>query len=154
MAVALIAPTPLSAQGPATTIALAITGIKAKLYFPETGDFSQDMLADPNLDLWNTIIGAGWAQRPSNATLVLVEISGKGDAGSRPVSVELTVTDARNGGVKLRRRSSLGFSEGNKPQEAFWIYDTGCEPLILRARLIGQAAPSTVKKKIPFRCGE
>lgn len=144
---------PLVAQTSAAASHVAITGVQAKLYFPEKGGFSEDMLAERNLALWNTIIGAGWAKHPSNATLVLVEVSGSPERG-RPVFVELTVTEAGERSPKLRRRINPSLSNTDKRQEAFWIYDTGCASLTLRVRLVGQPAASTVERKILFSCGE
>jgi hypothetical protein len=144
---------PLAAQTSAAPSRVAITGVQAKLYFPETGGFSEDMFAERNLELWNTIIGAGWAKHPSNATLVLVEVSSSSEPG-RPVFVELTVTEAGERSPKLRRRIDPSMSNTDKRQEAFWIYDTGCAPLTLRVRLVGQPSASTVQRQIPFRFGE
>jgi hypothetical protein len=150
-ATVLLAALPLHAQARVQP-SFTISGMQAKLYFPESGTFSDDMLAVPvrSLNLWNTIIGAGWAEHPSNATLVLVRVAGPAGVYARGLSVELTVTNARTGGVVLRRR----IEAENGRQEGFWIYDTGCVPLVLRARLIGQASSPSHERKIPFECGE
>jgi hypothetical protein len=39
--------------------AAALLTTASILFFPETGTFSDDILAVPKLDLWNAIIGAG-----------------------------------------------------------------------------------------------
>jgi hypothetical protein len=145
---------PLPAQSSTAPGAFTITAVQAKLYFPRTGTFSDDLLVAKDLELWNTVIGAGWAKQPSNATLVLVEVTGKPGAYPRSLSIELVVTGDSDGSTKLRRRVDVSSSPTGKRQEGFWIYDTGCEPLSLRARLIGQGASPTVKRQIPFRCGE
>jgi hypothetical protein len=155
LAAPVLSSAPLSAQTPATSPPFVITGVRAKLFFPQTGTFSDDMLAAPDLGLWNTIIGAGWAKQPSNATLVLVDVASDGHTSPRGMSVELTVTAAEGGAVILRRRVSLSSNRTGHRQEGFWIYDTGCVPLVLRARLIGQlSAAPPVERKIPFECGE
>src|SRR5438552_2628092 len=53
-----------------------ISGIKAMLFYDGKGTFSRDVLAKPDFSFWNTIIGEGDAEGPSNSTLVLIEISG------------------------------------------------------------------------------
>lgn len=153
IAALLVCGSPGTAQKPARAVA-SISKIEAKLYFPESGEFSQDMLAVPRLNLWNSITGAGWAEHPSNATLVLVEVSGDPNTGPAGLSVELTVADARNDSVIMKRRLKLGFAEADKQKEAFWLYGTGCVPLKLKARLVGQGGSAAMVRSIPFACGE
>jgi len=57
-----------------------ITAIKAMLFYDGKGTFSRDVLAKPDFTFWNTIIGEGDADGPSNSTLVLVEVTGKPDS--------------------------------------------------------------------------
>src|SRR3954467_14694995 len=74
-----------------------ITAIKAMLFYDGSATFSRDVLAKPNFTFWNTIIGEGDAEGPSNSTLVLVEVAGSpspNEASPRR-KVELTVTIPR-----------------------------------------------------------
>ena len=132
-----------------------ITAIKALLFFEGSATFSADVLGKPDFAFWNTIIGEGDAGAPSNSTLVLVEVSGRSSGDEVPPvrKVELTATTPRRPLVK--RTVEIGsFGKGGKFHAAFWLYETGCEPVTLVARIIGQTQSSTVTRKIPFACGE
>lgn len=132
-----------------------ITAIQAKLYYHDKGTFSRDVLVKPDFAFWNVIIGAGDAEGYSDSTLVLVEVSGKSvEDPTEPVrKVELTAV--AKGRVLLRRALAVGlFSDDLKFYAAFWLYDTGCEPVKLTARILGQSQPSSLTKTIPFECGE
>jgi len=47
-----------------------ISEIQAKLYYSNTGTFSQNILDNPNITLWNVIIGEGSVGGSSENTLV------------------------------------------------------------------------------------
>lgn len=131
-----------------------ITRIKAMLFYDGKGTFSPDVLAKPDFAFWNTIIGEGDAEGASNSTLVLVEISGNpspNEASPRRF-VEFSATAA--GKVLLSRRAEIGLFENGKYYAAFWLYDTGCQPVKISARITGQAQSSSMTKTIPFACGE
>jgi hypothetical protein len=130
---------------------IRLVGIQAKLYHPSTATFSRDLLADPPFALWNTVIGEGEAESPSNATLVLVELSGTaGDYGNGS-SVRLRASAA--GRVLVNRAARLSaFGADGRQFVAFWIYDSGCETIDLTASLSMRSA--TVRARIPFACGE
>jgi hypothetical protein len=135
----------------ATPAALAISGIRAQLFHHGTATLSDDLLARPKLALWNTPIGAGDAKAPSNATFVVVEVSGP---ASRYVAggVQLTVSTGER--TVLRRTQELGvLNAQGKTFVGFWIYNTGCEPLQLVAQLVRSGAPDR-RAAIPFECGE
>jgi hypothetical protein len=132
-----------------------ITSIKAMLFYEQKGTFSRDMLAKPEMTLWNTIIGEGEAGSPSSSTMVVVEVTGraKGDAPTPSRKVELTAT--ASGKVLLKRALDIGLlEETGKFYGAFWLYDTGCDSIKLSARIVGQTQPSAMTKLIPFQCGE
>jgi hypothetical protein len=132
-----------------------ITAIKAMLFYDGSATFSRDVLAKPNFTFWNTIIGEGDAEAPSNSTLVLVEVAGNPSRNEAPPSrkVELTATIPRK--LPFKRTVDIGlFGDGGKFYAAFWLYETGCQPVTLVARIIGQTPTSVVTRKIPFECGE
>jgi hypothetical protein len=55
----------------------------------------------------------------------------------------------------VRRSVQLDVLGGNgRGYVAFWLYGTGCEPVRLSARMVGQASPSSRVGTIPFDCGE
>ncbi|HVF57697.1 MAG TPA: hypothetical protein VM934_16200 [Pyrinomonadaceae bacterium] len=131
-----------------------ITAIKAMLFYEAKGTFSRDVLAKPDFTFWNTIIGEGDAESPSNSTLVLVEVTGKPSPDELPLrKVELTATESRK--VLLKRATDIGsFGDAGKFYAGFWLYDTGCQPIKISARITGQTQPSSMTKTIPFACGE
>ncbi len=136
-----------------------ITTIKAMLFYEDKGTFSKDVLADPNFAFWNAIIGGGSAEGNSSSTLVMVELSGGSEAYQPMRKIEFTATYKTSGPgarpVVVRRTSGIGiFNKEGKFFAAFWLYDTGCEPVKLYARIIGQAQRSWASKTIGFRCGE
>lgn len=140
-----------------------ITAIKAMLYYEGNGTFSRDVLAKPDFALWNTIIGEGMAEAPSSTTMVLVEVTGKPNSDEplrkvefiasyqyyrRPVTRKVAVN-------RIVEIGSIGsFDKPDKSYIAFWLNNTGCDPVKITARIIGQSQPSTMSKVIPFECGE
>src|SRR5262249_20901178 len=52
-----------------------ITAIRAKLFHQDKGTFSPDVLSTRDFILWNTPIGEGSAEGPSDEVLVIVEIA-------------------------------------------------------------------------------
>ncbi|HET6668961.1 MAG TPA: hypothetical protein VFH15_01905 [Pyrinomonadaceae bacterium] len=132
-----------------------IIAIQAKLYYHDKGTFSRDVLVNPNFAFWNVIIGGGDAEGLSDSTLVLVEVSRKSEEATAPPVRKVELTAVANGRVLLKRALAVGpFSDDHKFYAAFWLYDTGCEPVKLTARMLGQSQPSSLTRKIPFECGE
>ena len=136
-----------------------IAAIKAMLFYEDKGTFSKDVLADPNFAFWNAIIGGGSAEGNSSATLVIVELSGKSESYEPGRKIEFTATYKTSGKashpVIVKRTSDSGiFNKQGKFFAAFWLYDTGCEPVKLSARILGQPQASSLTRTIDFRCGE
>jgi len=128
-----------------------IKAVTAKLYYSDSGTFSENILDKPDLILWNTIIGEGQSGGPSAATLVQVEVDGDG-AGNVIHKERLTITIQQQGDPAISRRTGpLFFGENGKHFEAVWILDSGCLPVTISAHIDGQPA---VHKKIDFQCGE
>lgn len=139
--------------------AYKVTAIKAMLYFEQTGTFSKDVLASPDFAFWNTIIGEGDAGSPSSSTLVLVEVTGKAGSYEPTRKVELTATYKPNGRntreLTVKRATEVNIlSEKGKFYAPFWLSETGCHPVTLLARIVGQAQPAMMRKTINFKCGE
>ena len=130
-----------------------ITAIKALLFYDGTATFSRDVLAKPDFTFWNTVIGEGDAEGPSSSTLVVVEVSGSSSDVSSTRQIEFTAI--ASGRVVLKRTTDIGlFGNGGKFYAAFWLYDTGCLPIKVSARILGQRQSSSLGKTIPFACGE
>jgi hypothetical protein len=128
-----------------------LQAVTAKLFCNETGTFSKNVLDNPEMDLWNTIIGEGSAGCVSNATFVLIEVVGDG-APNVYSSDALTVTTQAEGKPMLTHHyRHMAFSPYGKHFEGIWLYDTGCLPITITVKVDAQPA---VTKKIDFGCGE
>jgi hypothetical protein len=131
-----------------------IAAIRAQLYFEGSGKFSDDILVSGENTLWNTIIGEGGAGAPSNFTLVTVEVAGK-DVPIGVVKVQITARGYKRKIVGQRTMEVSIYDEATKFHAPLFLYDTGCDEIEVSARLIGKGVTSTtVKKVIPFKCGE
>ena len=131
-----------------------ITDVRVHLFYSREGTFSVNLVGTPNMtSLWNTIIGGGQGGGASSATLVVVEVSGQPGSYAGESSVELVVRGEKK--EVLRRRQSLDvLSSKGKGYVGFWLYDTGCDPLRVSAKLTGKTKSNPVEIEIPFRCGE
>lgn len=137
-----------------TKVAPKITAIRAQLFYDASGTFSPDVLSQKDAALWNTIIGEGSSGGASTSTFVTVEVSGRNLAVGA-TKVEITATGNKSRLIQKRVIDVDIYDERTKFFAPFWLYDTGCEPIKISARLIGAGAPRTVvTRTIPFACGE
>jgi hypothetical protein len=127
----------------------AISGLRAMLFYEQTGTFSEDVFAEPQTVLRNRRT----AQGRSTATLVVVELTGAPGALDPRRKLVFTATDAH--ALKFRKSATVGlFSEEGKFFIGFWLYDTGCYPVTLTAYLTGQLSSEVRKQVINFTCGD
>ena len=131
-----------------------ITDVRVHLFYSREGTFSGNLVGTPNMNsLWNTVIGAGQGGGASSATLVVVEVSGKPGSYAGESSVDLSVRGEKKENLHRRQRLDVLSAKG-KGYTGFWLYDTGCEPLRVSAKLDGKTKSGPVNIEIPFRCGE
>lgn len=144
----------LTMSGFAQTNPTRIKAIRAQLFYEATGKFSEDLFSQKELSLWNTVIGEGSSGGASSSTLVTVEVTGKNvPIGS--TKVEVTATDDKNRQLGKKVIEVSIYDARTIFYAPFWLYDTGCIPIKLSARLIGKGANAViVRKTIPFACGE
>jgi hypothetical protein len=129
--------------------AFRITALKAMLFYGETGTFSADLFGPSAPALQNVTTGPGQA----TATLVVVEISGQPD--SYVPARKVTLRAAAGSRTLLSRTLGIGRpGDDGKFSSAFWIYDVGCMPVVLNARLVGQSPESALQKTLNFKCGD
>ena len=148
-AIALLAATCSSAS--ASAQAIALSEIEARLFLAHSGGWSEPLTEGQGL--WNTVIGEGGAVEPSTSTLVKVAVVGPPNSFDRNASVFLAVTSLKSKATVLRSRQHLGvFSQSGRQYVAFWLPNTGCEPLRLSASISGSS--QKVARTIPFACGE
>jgi len=132
----------------------SITDVRAHLFYSSGATFSENLVGNPKIRaLWNTTIGEGDAGAPSNATLVVVEVSGPPGSFDPARKIELAVREGNR--ETFRRTQGLSvLSDKGHAYVAFFLYDTGCSPLRVSTALLGQRNPSRRVIDIPFHCGE
>ncbi len=132
-----------------------IQAIRAYFYFQEAGRFGGLDLFEPSRTLWNTPIGGGDAGQPSTVTLVSVTLSGTGLGGGAKGAIELIATaDGRKLLTQSVSLSSL-YGRSGIVTVPFLVFGTGCEELVLQARIVGvRSERRAMRKIVPFACGE
>ncbi len=136
------------------TQAPSVSAIRAQLFYEETGTFSRDILSGEPFELWNAIIGEGAAEHASNHTLVTVEVSGR-DVAFDEAAVEIIVRDSNDRLIAAQTSEVSIYDEAETFIAPVLLFDTGCEPLTVSARLVGDVAESSeMSAEIPFACGE
>jgi hypothetical protein len=114
------------------------TGLKVSAYliYKDSTTSTFDVLNDKTIALWNTIIGAGDAEKSSVRTKIVLT--------SKFDSLQVTIY---NGKKKVENQKLPNFSGDYE----FIINDTGCDKVKVfvtkRGKMIYQG-------KIPFKCGE
>lgn len=142
-----------TAKKPAAQKPYQVQRISAQLFFQDTATFSDNVIDNKDLSLWNTIIGEGSANgHPSNSTLVKVTVKGPAkEESASPPPVEVTVKTAK--AVLAKHTFNDAFMSNGAYSVALMVQGTGCQPVTIQARLLGGAS-STMTKTIPFQCGE
>lgn len=145
-----------------------VTGISAYLYYDSTGKFdTRDLMQVKSGELYNTTIGEGMAAAPSNATLLMIDLSGPSfaikDVGRLSIKAE-TLRDAGKGPVKtVIYQQSVDVAnffqdKATKIRIPFLMYETGSGPVTITATLQGgkdaKGMVSVLSKTIPFTGGE
>jgi len=135
-----------------------IANVTAKLFYDTDGKFSDDVFSG-KVNLWNTVLEGSSRDGSSSAMLVVVEIEAYGDGyPPKQKRVELTAKYRIENGALHGRAANFhkivpfDIRTNGKSFSGFWIYETGCYPLELKARIVGQK--TIVTKKINLRCGE
>lgn len=138
----------------ASPVAPKIAAIRAQFYYEETGMFSNDILSDKDLSLWNTIIGEGGSGGASNFTLVTVEVQGK-DVPVGALKVVVVARDAKRRIIARNTADVSLYDAKTKFHAPLFLYNTGCDEIEISANLIGKGvSKNALKAKIPFACGE
>jgi hypothetical protein len=136
----------------------SVAAIHAHLYYQSTGEINPTDLLDGKVHvLWNTVIGEGEAHKPSRAILVLVDLTGPTFAGFRGM-LAVKATEGEKTLLDQTIPLDTWFNAGQKLVLPFLVYGTGCGKLEISATLQGLPAANvktaTLKKSVPFECGE
>ena len=129
-----------------------IARLQARLFYHDRGVLSEDVLARSDSGLGSMPVVGGEEAGRSNATLIIVEVWGPAGTMDRRLGVELIVTSRSR--TLLDRTVRVQPLQGGKFFAGFWIYDTGCEPLALRARLVKGKSRSEKTANLIFTCAE
>ncbi|HKP38216.1 MAG TPA: hypothetical protein VJT71_15260 [Pyrinomonadaceae bacterium] len=136
---------------------LRLAGMRAMLFYQTNGNFSADVFTG-QVNLWNTVIEGASREGASESMLVVVQVDGESNLGSRPKSVELVaryrIADQSGRGIPAFFKKSLRIYPGTDKKffAAFWLYQTGCHPVDLTARIVGQT--QRLRKTINLGRGE
>ena len=137
---------------------LRIANMQAMLFFENTGKFSPDVLTN-QVNLWNTPIEGASREGASESMLVVVEIRSEG-AGRLPrnrkvqLAARYRIADRSGHGKPafFSKTIKINIGSDGKFFAAFWLYETGCHPVELTARIVGQRGSQ--RKTVKFGCGE
>ncbi len=144
-----------------------IVGIKAYMVYnkensirdndkPYAGTLSENIIDNPDVSLWNVIIGSGTAKAASDQTLVMVEV-GLDSAVIPSYRVVLKIEVLYDGQNIFSQDQELLFFENQNYHHALLLNDTGCETLTIKARLVDARSNKTLtslEKTINYKCGE
>ncbi|WP_295671961.1 hypothetical protein [uncultured Mucilaginibacter sp.] len=142
-----------------------ISGIEARLFYNQksdqdnspvdkvSGTFSKQDITTGKVALWNTIIGEGGAEGPSNQTIVIVGVK-SGKYSNKRQTLRFTASvEKKIIHRELQTFSVIGDNENYKL--LFLLNDTGCSNVIINAELLIKGkVVSTLSKSIHFECGE
>jgi hypothetical protein len=130
---------------------LEIESVDARLFLGHTGSLSAPLTAKDAL--WNTIIGEGNALEPSDSTLIDVIVKGAPGKFDPNWMIDLVVTNSRTGVVFSKFSQHAGvLSVNGEYHVAFWLAETGCEPLHIVATI--RKTAQSKETNVGFACGE
>jgi hypothetical protein len=141
-----------------------IVSMKAHLFYHDKGTISPEDAAEDDHGppysppkFWNTPMHY---ENGSTSLLVVVEVSGEGNRDGRLEFTARYIPFTRASKEIVVRRVvpvHISIKAGAEPDHVFvgfWLYETGCNPVKLSARMLGQQRTATVRKVIKFDCGE
>ena len=147
----------------ASQSAVHLAGFQAYLFNSKTGRLSQDMLAKGAPQMGNVIIGefasvstlvvvrvelGAQAPVPQKAQIRLVAV----ESGSMPFSAN---QGKRNDRTILDKTGILGpVNDKGASYVGFWLDNTGCHTITLKAFLVGVRDAAPLTGVLPFTCYE
>jgi len=147
-----------SAGPPRRPQELRLASMTARLFYETSGTFSQDVLTG-QVNLWNTPIEGASRDGASESMLVTIEIKAEGEGwvptGSKvQLIARYRIADVSGRGKPafFSRTMNINIGSNNNFFAGFWLYETGCHPVELTARIVGQK--QRLRKTINLRCGE
>jgi len=140
---------------------LKIRNIKAYLFYNQDkiekvgGTWSENVIDNNDVVLFNAIIGEGTLKGPARNTLLVVEVVDTVDVAGG-ANVRVTVYDKKNKLVFSQEQSASLNGRSNVYHAPFLLYDTGCEILKIKAELLDREKKpySSLEKSVDYHCGE
>lgn len=134
--------------------------MQAKLFYQDKGTFSEDVSV-PNdgppyvpPSHWNT---PTQYEKRSSSVFVSIEVAGDVDQKQLEFSAKYVPWQREHRPITIVKRvvinTPLKVGETDSYHAGFWLYDTGCNPVVLTARIVGLRSP-VIKRVIKFGCGE
>jgi hypothetical protein len=128
-----------------------VSALEAKIFYQNTGTFSGDAIAG-QIDLWNSPFDSSYS------TLVLVKLSDLPPYLRKSLRVELSARYVpfyrEKGSLNIRQVEIIrNGTENGLGYAAFWLKNTGCNPVHLTARIVG-SWQRPVRETVRFGCGE
>jgi hypothetical protein len=136
-----------------------ISDVKAFLIYEENGQMSKNIF-EGEFVLWNAIIGEGDAEGHSSSTMVQVVVSTDGKSNKTNPVLQFSAVSTDKKRVNYNKTIEYFFpTEGaSKVFVPFLLHDTGCQQISMTMKLVEKSKPTivyqTLKKDIPFNCGE
>jgi hypothetical protein len=117
--------------------------MKVVPYSQRTNTFLKEVSDDE--EFWNEL---------NLSLFVTVQISGKAGSYSSDRQVEVTAYEGEK--LILRRVSPLGVidEKTGKYYVPVWLYGSFCQPVKIKAKLLGQSESSSINRSFNFHCGE
>ena len=134
--------------------------MQAKLFYQDKGTFSEDVSV-PNdgppyvpPSHWNT---PTQYENRSTSMFVSVEVAGDVDEKQLEFSARYIPWQREHRPITVVKRVAIQIpvkvGETDSYHAGFWLYDTGCNPVLLTGRIVGSKAP-VIKRVVKFGCGE
>lgn len=134
-----------NAQPPKKDPDYKITNIKIVPFNEQTGAFENEIaLKGDDRSFFNDL---------NISLFVTVEIGGKAGSFSPGRKIEITILEGKR--VKLKKLEQIGLiGEGGQFYVPVWLYSAMCSDVKITARIVGQKTASSMKRTVPFLCGE
>lgn len=121
-----------------------ITNIKIVPFDSQTGEFQIPIKPVDDRAFFNDL---------AISLFVTVEISGQAGTFEDGRILSVTVTEGKKSKVKKTEQIGL-IGDGGKFYFPIWLESAMCDEITITAKISGQKTASTMKRKVPFMCGE
>jgi len=149
VAIALLSLISLSANGQSQSDAnlppYKLSAMKVVPYSQTSNSFLDEIKTDKDADFWNDL---------DLSLFATIEVTGK--PGSYTPNRKVEIVAYAGNRLLLKRVAELGVigESTGKYYVPVWLYGSFCQPVTIRARLIGQKPTPTLQRKLTFMCGE